>query len=169
MTYDATLTITVPASLYDTACAISRALDPDSGGYASWGPRTTLDEAGNELTPDSYTTSTPCTSEFKAQAVAMLANPAMLHGAVKADYLARWPDLTPPTLEQCAVFCAAVSVVTTAPGQAEFIADKAEVDVAIIQALLDAVTVTDEPAMTTMARMGLVIVTPAEATESSPG
>lgn len=53
-------------------------------------------------------------------------------------------------------------VVTTAPGQAEFIADKAEVDVAIIQALLDAVTVTDEPATTTMARLGLVMVVAVE-------
>ena len=60
-------------------------------------------------------------------------------------------------------------VATTAPGQADVIATQAEVDVAVIQALLDAVTVTDEPAMTTMARMGLVIVTPVEATESNPG
>ena len=57
----------------------------------------------------------------------------------------------------------------TAPGDAQFIADKAEAPLAVIEALLDAVTVTDEPVHTTMARMGLVIVTPAEATESNPG
>jgi len=50
----------------------------------------------------------------------------------------------------------------TAPGQADVIATQAEVDVAVIQALLDAVTVTDEPAMTTMARMGLVMVVAVE-------
>lgn len=120
MSYDATLTITVPAALYDTACAIARSLDPDSGGAASWGPRTTLDADGNEFTPDSYTTSTPCTSEFKQQAIAMLQDPMLLHYAVSQDYATRWPDLTPPTLEQCEAFCAGVVVevpaVTTEPG-----------------------------------------------------
>ena len=53
----------------------------------------------------------------------------------------------------------------TAPGDAQFIADKAEAPLAVIEAMLDAVTVTDEPAHTTMARMGLVIVTPAETPE----
>ena len=57
----------------------------------------------------------------------------------------------------------------TAPGDAQFIADKAEAPLSVIEALLEAVTVTDEPAMTTMARMGLVLVTPVEATESNPG
>ena len=110
MSYDATLTITVPAALYDTACAIARSLDPDSGGAASWGPQV---EGATE-----YTTSTPCTSEFKAQALAMLADPATLHGAVKADYLARWPDLTPPTLTKCKAFCAAVAVASDQPAAA---------------------------------------------------
>ena len=52
----------------------------------------------------------------------------------------------------------------TTPGQAEFIATQAEAPVEVIEALLDAVTVTDEPAMTTMARLGLVMVQ-AEAVE----
>lgn len=110
MSYDATLTITIPASLYDVACGIARALDVDVGGAASFGPRTRMDDAGNEVTPDSYTTSTPCTSEFKVQAITMLANPAMLHYAVTADYAARWADLVPPTLGQCEAFCAGAVV-----------------------------------------------------------
>jgi bifunctional DNase/RNase len=54
----------------------------------------------------------------------------------------------------------------TAPGNAAFIADKAEAPLAVIESLLDAVTVTDEPAAVTMARMGLVIVDP-EVTDGS--
>lgn len=49
----------------------------------------------------------------------------------------------------------------TTPGNAEYIAGEAEAPLAVIEALLAAVTVTDEPAHTAMARMGLVIVTPA--------
>lgn len=50
----------------------------------------------------------------------------------------------------------------TAPGDAQFIADKAEAPLAVIEALLAAVTVTDEPATTTMARLGLVMVVAVE-------
>lgn len=57
----------------------------------------------------------------------------------------------------------------TTPGNAEYIAGEAEAPLAVIEALLAAVTVTDEPSMQTMARMGLVLVTPVEATESNPG
>ena len=97
MSYDQTLTITVPADLYDTACAIARALDVDVGGANSWGPQV---EGATE-----YTTSTPCTSEFKQQALAMLADPFLLHDAVEADYDARWPDLVPPSFDECDAFC----------------------------------------------------------------
>lgn len=107
MSYDATLTITIPASLYDTACAIARALDVDVGGADSFGPQ--VDEATE------YTTSTPCTSAFKEQALAMLADPALLRGAVTADYAARWADLVPPTLEDCEAFCAGVVVAEQQP------------------------------------------------------
>ena len=107
MSYDATLTITVPAVLYDTACAIARSLDPDSGGAASWGKQ--VDGATE------YTTSTPCTSEFKAQAIQMLQDPAVLCHVVSQDYAARWVEMEPPTLAECVVFCAGVKVV----GEAE--------------------------------------------------
>ena len=107
MNYDHTITLTIPASLYDIACAISRAMDPDSGGAASYGPRTRMvDDV--EVTPDTYTTSAPCTQEFYAQAQAMLSDPAMLFAAVSQDYATRWPDLTAPTLAECESFIAAI-------------------------------------------------------------
>lgn len=106
MSYDSTLTITIPASMYDTACAIARALDSDVGGYNSFGPKV---EGVTE-----YSVYTPCTSAFKEQAIAMLAEPALLHAAVTADYAARWGDLEPPTLEECEAFCAGAAM--SAPG-----------------------------------------------------
>ncbi len=72
--YSHTLSLRLPASLLPIAQAISRALDPDAGGADSW----TLDG-------ETITTSTPCTSEFYAQAQAMLADPALLHAAVTVD------------------------------------------------------------------------------------
>lgn len=103
MRYSATLTITVPASLYDTACAIARALDPDVGGANSFGPQ--IDGA------KTYTTSTPCTPEFASQVPLLLADPEALLALVAADYADRWPDLTAPTLDECNAFCAGVVVV----------------------------------------------------------
>lgn len=99
MSYTARLTITIPAALLEVGRAISRALDPDVGGADSWMPT----DAG-------YMADTPCTAEFHAQAIAMLADPSLLHQAVLADYAARWPDMVPPTLEQCGAFCAGASV-----------------------------------------------------------
>lgn len=107
MSYTQRLRITVPASLYDVACSIARALDPDVGGAASWGPRIRTQDDGTEYVPDFYTCDTPCTEEFHAQAHAMLTDPALLHAAVTADYAARWADLTPPTLAECEAFVAA--------------------------------------------------------------
>lgn len=97
--YDATLSITLPADLADIAAKIGRAMDSDVGGADSF-----------SLSADGLTisTSTPCTSAFKAQAEYLLANPAALHAAVSADYAARWVGTEPPTLGECEVFCAGV-------------------------------------------------------------
>lgn len=102
MSYTAKLRIEVPAALYDVACAIARALDPDVGGHLSYGPR--IEDA------TSYSTETPCTPEFAEQAMQLLALPEALHAVVSADYAARWADLTPPTLEECEAFCALATV-----------------------------------------------------------
>ena len=105
MSYTASITITVPAALYSVACAIARVLDPDVGGAESFGPER---EDATE-----YTTTTPCVPAFARQALAMSSDPAMLHYAVSADYAARWPDLTPPTLAECEAFCAGAVITTT--------------------------------------------------------
>ena len=113
MSYTASITITVPAALYNVACAVARALDPDVGGADSFGPRLRADDDGVEYAPDSYTTTTPCVPAFAAQALAMASNPAMLHYAVTADYATRWPDLTPPTLAECEDFCTGAVITVT--------------------------------------------------------
>ena len=97
--YNHTLTLRLPAAMLLVASSISRALDPDVGGYDSW----TLSEDGLTIS-----TSTPCTEAFLLQAQAMLTDPAMLHAAVAQDYATRWPDLTAPTLAECEQFIAAV-------------------------------------------------------------
>jgi len=106
--YTHRLKLTIHASLYDVACAIARALDVDSGGANSWGPRNPVDADGNETTPTHYTTETPCTEGFHTQALAMLQDAAMLHTVVTADYAARWPDLIAPSLAECESFVAGV-------------------------------------------------------------
>ena len=113
--YTHRLHITVPASLYDIARSIARALDVDSGGAESFGPRTRTTEEGVEYAPDFYECDTPCTEEFHDQAHAMLADAAMLHAVVSADYVARWPDLTAPTLAECQSFVAGVVLIEPAP------------------------------------------------------
>lgn len=43
----------------------------------------------------------------------LIDTPPALHAAVSADYAARWPDLTPPTLAECHAFCAGAVITTT--------------------------------------------------------
>ena len=106
MTYDATLSISLPAALAPIAAMVGKALDPDSGGDRSF----TLSEDGLTIS-----TSTPCTSAFAAQAGYMLTHPEALFAAVSADYAARWADLVPPTLAECEQFCAGVIVPVVLP------------------------------------------------------
>ena len=102
--YNHTLALRLPAAMLPIASSISRALDPDVGGYDSW----TLSEDGLTIS-----TSTPCTEAFYTQAQAMLTDPAMLHAAVAQDYATRWPDLVAPTLAECMLFLQ--SVITDEP------------------------------------------------------
>ena len=104
--YTETLGIKLPSSLLEVASRISRALDPDVGGYDSW----TVSEDGLTIS-----TSTPCTSSFAQQAQYMLSHPEALFAAVSADYAARWADMTPPTLAECEQFCAGVIVPEVLP------------------------------------------------------
>lgn len=94
--YTETVTITAPAALADIAARIARALDPDVGGAGSFRPA-----PGGET----ISATTPCTPEFKARVLMLKDSPQMLHAVVAADYVARWPELTPPTLVECEAFC----------------------------------------------------------------
>lgn len=91
--YSHTLSLRLPASLLPIAQAISRALDPDSGGADSW-----------MVDGDTIFTAGPCTEDFYLQAQAMLADPQLLFAAVAWDYSQRWQDLDPPTLAECEAF-----------------------------------------------------------------
>ena len=95
--YSNTLSLRLPASLLPIAQAISRALDPDSGGADSW-----------MVDGDTIFTAGPCTEDFYNQAQAMLADPQLLFAAVAWDYSQRWQDLTPPTLSECEQFVNAI-------------------------------------------------------------
>lgn len=105
MSYTERLIVTISPELLDIGRSITRALDVDVGGYNSWTP-VRDDPADPESLIVAYVADTPCTAEFKAQALAMLDDPAILHAVVEMDYEARWPDFEPPTFEQCIEFCA---------------------------------------------------------------
>jgi len=114
MNYSETLALTIPAALAATASAISRAMDPDTGGAASWRHPVTGYAPDGTPTVDqaALVTSTACTPAFKAAALQMLADTtgAAAFAYVSADYSTRWPGLTPPTLSDCAAFCQAVTI-----------------------------------------------------------
>ena len=102
MSYSSKLRIEIPSFLYDVACNIARALDPDVGGVDSFGPRLQGDPPAQLL---NYFTETPCTSEFAEQVINMLKYPEVLHSVVSADYSARWQEYDSPTLQDCIDFC----------------------------------------------------------------
>lgn len=100
MIYDHTITMSVSLDQLETAKRISRALDPDVGGYEAFQQRS---EDGTKAI---YTT--PCTASFAANAAMLLMVPAELHAVVAADYAARWTDMPVPMLAEVGEFCADV-------------------------------------------------------------
>lgn len=111
-----TICITIPgtAEMHAIGYAISLALNPDRGETNNFGPEFVPDADGNMVRPEVYTTyEFSCSEAFAATAQALAADPALMHAAVCADYAARWPDRTPPTLAECKAFCAAVTVVVS--------------------------------------------------------
>jgi hypothetical protein len=89
----------VPASLRDSANRIGRALDPDHGGDKTFS--IPLPSAEN---PTHYGASTAAAPDFVQTVQAILAGQVDLQQAISADYAARWPELEPPTAQECAVF-----------------------------------------------------------------
>jgi hypothetical protein len=111
MSYNYTIRIEVPASQAEVAAKIGAALDPDSGGAASWNKTIigyTEGEMPQPIYGDTIFVSTPCQQEFHDQVPVLLANPAMLHAIVANDFANRWPDEVPPTLAECESFCKSV-------------------------------------------------------------
>lgn len=96
--YTARFNLTVPATQALVAAMIGKAFDPDSGGEYSFS--STADGV--------ISTSTPCDAEFKATADYLMTDPVALHYAITQKYSERWADLTPPTLEECTAFIAAI-------------------------------------------------------------
>lgn len=104
--YDSSLTITVPSSHVEIAKRISRALDPDIGGFEAFDQR---DESGVLLVTQTYTT--PCTAEFAAQVQYILSQgAAYLAGVVATDYALRWEQYTPPSIAECESFISVVQI-----------------------------------------------------------
>ena len=100
MIYDHSITLVVGLDQLETAKRISRALDPDVGGYEAFRQRS---EDGTKAI---Y--STPCTADFARNAAMLLMVPDELHAVVAADYAIRWPNLPAPTLDDVTAFCADV-------------------------------------------------------------
>lgn len=107
MIYDHTITLIVSIDQLETTKRISRALDPDVGGYEAFRQRS---EDGTKAI---YTT--PCTADFARNAAMLLMIPAELHAVVAEDYAARWPHLPLPTLAEVTAFCADVACYVDTP------------------------------------------------------
>lgn len=113
MIYDHTITLIVSLDQLETAKRISRALDPDVGGYEAFQRRS---EDGTKAI---Y--STPCTADFASNAAMLLALPEKLLTVVAADYDTRWPDFEVPTLAEVSEFCAVVECFVDDPAQSDSI------------------------------------------------
>lgn len=107
MIYDHSITLIVSLDQLETAKRISRALDPDVGGYEAFLQRS---KDGSKAI---Y--STPCTASFASNAAMLLALPDELLAVVTADYATRWPEHTAPTPEEVNAFCADVECYVDTP------------------------------------------------------
>ena len=103
------LDATVP-NIEAIASKIGRAFDPDSGGDKSFSRDYDVDMEGGITQLDTISTAAPCTAEFAAQAQYLMGHADRLFSATQHDYATRWPDLIAPTLEECGVFIAAITL-----------------------------------------------------------
>lgn len=108
--YTDTITMKLPLELASVAAAVGRALDPDVGGADSFHRIVGRYDGEIPIYGEILICSTLCTAEFKKQAEFMLTHPEVLFTACIEDYNRRWPEFTPPTLEECAAFCQAVTI-----------------------------------------------------------
>lgn len=106
--YESALTIAVPMALMPIAAPIAQAFDPLSGGAHSFDILRATDANGDTWA----LCHSPATAETAAVLPFLKANPTYLYGSVTLDFAARWPDETPPTLEECTAFCEGIKLTT---------------------------------------------------------
>lgn len=103
--------IVVPIEHITLANAVAKAFDPDTGGALSF----------NILRCGSPATHAVCdTPLIEATAnvfVNLQGNPALLHQMCVADYADRWPELNPPSLNECEQFLSAVQMTVELRGR----------------------------------------------------
>jgi hypothetical protein len=101
MSYDRTLTLTLPNNLLNIARMVSQALDPDTGGADSW------HSSGTEESP-TISMTTLCTKPFYQTAQLMMLDSSLLYQECTADYATRWLNMTGPTQDECNIFVSSI-------------------------------------------------------------
>lgn len=101
MRYDAQVTLSIPETLREIANKIGKAFDPDTGGDHTF---------DCEAVDGTITVTFPCVREFAEALPFFATTPEALHASVTRDYEQRWPDLTPPSLEDCRTFCEGITL-----------------------------------------------------------
>lgn len=91
--------IKVPLAQRELANRISRALEPDTGGYLVF----------DSLADDTHAIAQiPTCERYVGNFLSLHQDAPALHAFVSADYAARWPDFAAPTLAEVGEFCAVV-------------------------------------------------------------
>lgn len=111
--YTSTLTIIVPSEDKALAARFSRAFDPGTGGEFAFDALRASGRAGNQF----VISHSPVTPALAAQSAYLLIDAEKLHETTSADYAARWPELTPPTLVETQQFCSVVRCYVDTPLQ----------------------------------------------------
>ena len=106
MSYTNYIVLIIPedADIIATAKAASRALDPDIGGYEAF------EQGVTDGTNNFRIYASPITAAIAAAMPQMKGYPPALKQVIDADYAARWPEDTPPTLAEVEAFTAAVQM-----------------------------------------------------------
>jgi len=99
MSWPHRVVLIVPAHLKNTANQIAAALDPDLGGN-----KTFSIPLPDVSAPTHWGAYTAAAESFVQTIQAVMSGQVSLVDAVAADYAQRWPDVIPPTAEQCAAF-----------------------------------------------------------------
>lgn len=103
--------IVVPLAYIDLANSVARAFDPDAGGHMSFD----ILRCGSPATH--AVCDTPLIEATANVFVNLQGNPALLHQMCVADYADRWPELNPPSLNECEQFLSAVQMTVEPRGR----------------------------------------------------